>query len=267
MTRASYIQQEMFKSNNVSTLNNRNNSKIISIFPKSKSLNNTTETATKKRTQIRIPVQPLKDLQDIAFVKDYLLNKTNRYSQTHLRDYTLFVLGINFARRIGDLLDITVEDVLHKNNTFKDKVYFLNSKSKIQQTNYLMPQIKEILKLYFKQHPRLLDNRKNHLFPSRQSKRNLYTGGIESMGYDNAYKIFKDIEKEINKTKNDNDKLHIATHTMRKTKATQYVFNNIEDQYALMRASKMLGHKDIATTMHYLGLDEAEIKKVFEDVL
>lgn len=220
-----------------------------------------------KRTQIRIPVQPLKDIQDIQFVKDYLLNKYNRYSANKLRDYTLFVLGINFARRIGDLLNLTIADILHENNTFKDKVYFLNTKSNKQQTNYLVPQIKEILKLYLKHHPELLENRHNHLFPSRQSRRNLLTGGLEPMGYDNAYKIFKTIEEEINKTKDDNDKLHIATHSMRKTKATQYVFNHKDDQYAMLRASKMLGHKDVATTMHYLGLDEDEIKKVYDDVL
>ncbi|SHI14278.1 tyrosine-type recombinase/integrase [Desulfofustis glycolicus] len=55
----------------------------------------------KKGDQIR--VEPLKELQDIAFIKRSLKDKP--------RDYCLFVFGINTNLRASDLLRITVGEV------------------------------------------------------------------------------------------------------------------------------------------------------------
>ena len=49
-------------------------------------------------------VSPIRDLKHIELLKMYLKNK-------NLRDYVLFVLGINSNLRISDLLNLMVYDV------------------------------------------------------------------------------------------------------------------------------------------------------------
>ena len=53
----------------------------------------------KLRKEIREPVQPIKSKDDIEYIKNYLINKKQRYNTIQLRDYTLFVIGINLSRR------------------------------------------------------------------------------------------------------------------------------------------------------------------------
>jgi len=50
-------------------------------------------------------VEPIRDPRKIDAVKKYLKGK-------NIRDYALFVVGINVALRISDLLSLKWEDVL-----------------------------------------------------------------------------------------------------------------------------------------------------------
>ena len=71
-------------------------------------------------------VQPIRDLKKIETMKKLL-------KQQNLRDYCLFVVGINSGLRISDLLQLTIADVIEqgkvkerirlrekKTNKFKD---------------------------------------------------------------------------------------------------------------------------------------------------
>jgi len=96
------------------------------------------------------------------------------------------------------------------------------------------------------------------LFPSRQS-------GKKSMGYNNLYAIYKNIENKINEDKTDNNKVHIATHSARKTWAYQIVQNNKDNRYIIKQVSHTLGHDSEETTSHYLGFDTEETIKLFQN--
>lgn len=214
----------------------------------------------KKRKQIRIPTEPIKLKSDIQLAKDYLLNKPERYSINKTRDYALFVLMINIAKRVGDVLNLKVKDIFNLNGTYKKSFIIITSKRQKQEEIFITPVIKEALDLYFKQNPQILEDRDNGLFPTRESNG-------KSMSYETAWRIYKKIESEINKTKEENEKIHIATHTARKTKAFQYVNNHKDDQYSIAKVSKALGHNDIKTTMCYLGLDRKELSDFYADEL
>ncbi|AGA23039.1 Hypothetical protein YoeC [Bacillus subtilis subsp. subtilis str. BSP1] len=54
-------------------------------------------------------VQPIRSLEKIQEVKQYLLNKNKR-------DYFLFIFGINSALRISDILPLQVKDVQNKDH-------------------------------------------------------------------------------------------------------------------------------------------------------
>ncbi|SUY94523.1 phage integrase [Clostridium sporogenes] len=59
-------------------------------------------------------VEPIRDKTKIQDVKLYLKGK-------NLRSYTMFIVGINVALRITDLLSLKWQDVLKENKkTFKD---------------------------------------------------------------------------------------------------------------------------------------------------
>lgn len=210
----------------------------------------------KLRVLIKEPCQPIKDLADIEFIKNYLLNKKYRYDTNKLRDYTLFVVGINLSRRIGDLLSLTVADILNKNFTFKNGFWMITGKTQRMEHIVLTQNTKNILMDYFKVNPDILKDMNNNLFPSRTSKG-------KSMSYNRALEIMKDVEKEINTTKDENEKLCISTHSLRKTKAYHSMINS-KDTYAMLRISKALGHKNLDATMHYLGLDTEETDKYYE---
>ena len=50
-------------------------------------------------------VQPFKNMGDIDKIKRYLLKKGN------MRNYNLFIMGINVGLRISDLLSLKLNDV------------------------------------------------------------------------------------------------------------------------------------------------------------
>ena len=77
-------------------------------------------------------VNPIKDIEDIEAAKQYFLNKDQRFinTSTNIRNYALFVLSCNCARRIGDILNFTIGDVLNPNGTIRTKVTIREQKTK-----------------------------------------------------------------------------------------------------------------------------------------
>lgn len=219
---------------------------------------NSTHTTHKQRTKVYSPVEPIKSKDDIQLAKEYLLS--NNTSTTQFRDYTMFVLMINFGKRIGDVLNLTVSDVLNGKGQLRNSFWIVTEKTNHKEEIFLNDSVKQILTLYFSKNPKLLDNPDNGLFPTRESKG-------KSMTYDRAYQIFKNIEKAINATKSENEKVRLATHSARKTTAYQYVMSHRDDSYAIAKVSKALGHKSIDATMHYLGLDRKELKDFYSQEL
>ena len=242
----------------MNTMSNTQETNSCNIMDISNRNSNYKNRCVKLRKEIREPVQPIKDLADIQKAKDYLFYKEGRYSITNKRDYAIFVLMINVARRAGDILKLTVGDVLNKNGTFKKEIWMITEKRQHQEVISLSSSAQEALTLYFEEHPEILSDRNNGLFPSRQS-------GNKSMGYNNLYAIYKNIENKINENKDENNKTHISTHSARKTWAYHTTVNNKDDAYIVKHVSKVLGHKDEATTSHYLGFDRDTTVKLFQN--
>lgn len=84
-------------------------------------------------------VQPIRDLKEIETIKKLL-------RQQNLRDYCLFVVGINSGLRISDLLKLRISDVFEKDkpkyhilirekktNKFKDFPLSDNAKSALKE--------------------------------------------------------------------------------------------------------------------------------------
>ncbi|WP_051115645.1 hypothetical protein [Clostridium pasteurianum] len=60
-------------------------------------------------------VEPIKSKREIQAVKNYLSGK-------NLRDYTIFVVGINSALRVSDIVKLKWEDVFYEIGELKKKL-------------------------------------------------------------------------------------------------------------------------------------------------
>lgn len=216
----------------------------------------TPETQKKLRKQANLKhnkstkVYGISNLDDIAIAKAYFL-KTNKWMGGRaLRDYTLFVLSINCARRIGDILSLTVSDVMNmRTGAIVDVVSFHEQKTSKYSDVYLSDTVKETLKEYFKANPEITRDKNNGLFPSRKSK-----GG--NMTTVRAWQIFKDM---ANATGLQEKYRNIGTHSGRKTWAE----HQYETGTPMTVISSCLNHSSEEHTRIYMGLDQEDIKQAY----
>ena len=66
-------------------------------------------------------VEPIRDMKKLEKMKKYLKGKS-------LRDYGLFVLGINSGLRVSDLLNLKIDDVADKGK-LKDRIHLIEQKT------------------------------------------------------------------------------------------------------------------------------------------
>ena len=179
-------------------------------------------------------VQPIRDLKKIETIKKLL-------RQQNLRDYCLFVVGINSGLRISDLLKLRVSDVFEsgkpkdrirlrekKTNKFKD--FPLSDNSKLALREYLKSRD-------YKLNEPLFISRKNKGFLLRQQ----------------AYKIINDVAKSIG------IKDKIGTHTLRKT----FGYHAYNNGYDITLIQKLFNHSTPAITLRYIGITQEELYDVY----
>lgn len=178
-------------------------------------------------------VQPIRDKEKIEKVKQILKARNTR-------DLLLFVFGINSALRISDILSLRKKDVVSgtltitEGKTNKHKEILLNSA------------IMEILKDYL---PTLDDN--DFLFKSRQAKKN----GDKVISRQQAYTILTKAFKQAGIEEN------CGSHTMRKT----FGYWNYKKYKDVAKLQKVLNHSAPSVTLRYIGIEQDEINKMYED--
>jgi len=189
-------------------------------------------------------VEPIKNIKDIAKVKQYLLGKSNK------RDYMLFVVGINVGLRAGDLLSLKIGDVIDNGN-IKDFVRMQEQKTRKMREFTLNASAKEAIRLY-------LDSIDGYdpgdfLFKSRK-------GGI-ALTVESVHKIIKTTLRELG------IKGNYGTHTLRKTFAYHTYTSNVRDNPAIVETlQKMLNHSSQAVTLRYIGITKEVITDVYNSL-
>ncbi|BFH18169.1 putative integrase/recombinase YoeC [Paenibacillus dendritiformis] len=130
-------------------------------------------------------VQPIRDIKQIEMMKSFLLNRS-------IRDWFLFVMGINVGLRISDLLPLQVKHVKNKTHivirerkTGKSKRFPINAELRSLINEYIEGKTND-----------------DFLFPSRKTKKNI--DRIQ------AYRILNAAAAEVGLCE-------IGTHTLRKT--------------------------------------------------
>lgn len=179
-------------------------------------------------------VQPIRDLKKIDTIKKLL-------KQQNLRDYCLFVLGINSGLRISDLLKLRISDVSEKGK-IKDRIRLREKKTNKFKDFPLSNSTKSALKEYLKTREY---NENEPLFVSRKNKGFLLR--------QQAYKIINDVAKSVG------IKEKIGTHTLRKT----FGYHAYNNGYDITLIQKLFNHSSPAVTLRYIGITQDEMDDVY----
>lgn len=175
-------------------------------------------------------VEPIKDKKKLQAMALYLKGK--KY-----RDYVLFILGINSALRISDLLSLKVSDVrrktriiLREQKTGKIKDFPINTFCK------------SVLKEYIHDMPD-----ESPLFPSQK--------GTNSISRIQAYRIIREAATAVG------IKEKVGTHTLRKTFA-YWVYRQEDYDIGLLQC--LLNHSSSAVTLRYIGVTRDRLDAVYQ---
>lgn len=185
-------------------------------------------------------VQPIRDKRDLENCINYLKEQTRKTKSSKTRyikdrNYTLFIIGINTALRISDLLSLKVKNV--KNGYINIREQKTNKVNQIVIHNELQKIIISYIKRY-----NISDS--SYLFQSRK-------GFNKPITKTHAYRLMKELQSKL--------KINypIGTHTLRKSFGYHY-YKSTNNVVALQ---KMLNHSDPQTTLIYIGMIQTEVDK------
>ena len=183
-----------------------------------------------------ISVDPIRDEQKIQTMKSYLKGK-------NLRDHALFVVGINIALRITDLLVLTWGDVVDENGKFKE-IRLLKGKTKKERRIQLnKPSQRALEELLESLDGYSMDD---YLFQSRE-------GAQKPLSRQQALNILKNAAIAVGIKDN------VGTHSLRKT----WGYHAWKKGFNPAIIMETLNHSDLTVTKRYLGIQQDDINNLY----
>lgn len=191
-------------------------------------------------------VEPLRTRADIAKMKRILQTRS-------ARDYALFVLAINTGFRIGDLLALTVGDVLagagarlriaprvmvREQKTHKKRIAILNAPARKALKQYLSTRARR-----FPEDP---------LFISRNRDK---SGSYRAISRAQAWRRLSDAARACGI-------VSFGTHSMRKT----FGYFHYKAGQPLEEIQKILNHSSPAVTLCYIGITQEKLEQSYNDI-
>jgi site-specific recombinase XerD len=174
-------------------------------------------------------VEPIRNKKQIDSMKKYLRGQ-------NVRDYLLFVLGINSGLRICDLLKLTVAEVKDK-----DRISIREQKTGKSKDFPLSDTCKKVIAEYIK----TTTLTSGSLFPSRKGKKPI--SRIQ------AYRILNIAASRVGIAE------AVGTHTLRKTFGYHAYQNGVD----VTRIQKLLNHSAPSITLAYIGITKEELDNVY----
>jgi len=176
-------------------------------------------------------VDPIKSKHQIKIMYQFLQGKNPT-----LRNATIFLLGISFAYRISDLLQLKCSD-LFANNEYRFKEYIHTIESKKNKHKRFVPpeKVKKAIKKYAAKNKLTIDD---WLFPSKSNR-------SKHLDRSNAWRFLSQAAREVGI-------VHIGSHSLRKTWGYHYYIDT-KDIRTIMR---ILNHDSESDTLRYIGWDQ-----------
>lgn len=191
-------------------------------------------------------VEPIRDLRVLKkmrqfFVSEYERTNNQRKKLAAMRNNLLFIIGLNSALRIGDILNLTWENLLSG-----DRFIIKESKTKKFNNKFINNDIVSAVEKY-----------KTAL--SEYEITYADTDKVFDITSQNFIKVLKRAGKMCGFTEN------IGTHTMRKTFSYWYLMNNKGNSRALTVLCSLLNHSEERVTLNYAGISLDEWKTIFDE--
>lgn len=178
-------------------------------------------------------VQPIREKKILDTMKKVLRS-------SNLRDYNLFILGINSGLRISDLLNLKVSDVCDEKGKIKDRIVIREKKTNKLKDFPLGETSKKALKEYV-----ITLKPVQALFASRK--------GYKPITRQKAYRILNDAARSIGITE------QIGTHSLRKT----FGYHAFKAGVDITRIQKLLNHSSPSVTLTYIGITQDDLDNVY----
>lgn len=179
-----------------------------------------------------IATDPIRSPQKILAIKD-LLKRTN------ITHYLLFVLGLNTALRVSDLLSLKVRDVLTSTGDIKATFKIIEQKNKRHREIALNATAQKAIVDFVSRKKNL--EMDTYLFTTNRS-------GNGPMTRQNAHIIIKKATQAVELKGN------YSMHSLRKT----WGFTAYNQKIRLPEISKKLGHTSPASTLRYIGVEKEQ---------
>jgi integrase len=161
------------------------------------------------------------------------------------RDEVLFILGINTALRISDLLSLTLSDVTDISGKISEEISMKEQKTGKVRSFPLNRVVRESLADWL---PRLEANLNASLFPSQKN-------GGKAITRWHARRVLAAAGEAVG-LKN------IGTHSLRKT----FGYHAFMRWKSIELVQKLLGHSSPAITLRYIGITREEMDTVYLDL-
>jgi integrase len=170
------------------------------------------------------------------------IRKILRARETGLRDEALFVLGINSAFRIGDLLRLTVGDVVTKGK-LKKRLVMREQKTKKNRQIALNDAASKVLENFLRSRGPIKNlSLSDPLFPSS-------TSPDHTICRQRFHQILKEAATELGLDS-------FSAHSLRKTFGF-HVYKASGNNIALVQ--KLLNHSSSSVTLRYIGVDQEDM--------
>ncbi|MDQ0188269.1 site-specific recombinase XerD [Alicyclobacillus cycloheptanicus] len=163
-----------------------------------------------------------------------------------LRDYCLFVLGINSGLRISDLLALHLSDVVDEAGKIKDRITLREKKTGKAKDFPLGDNAKKAISEFLKERQKFSLN--EALFNSRK--------GGTSITRQHAWRIINEAARNVGITE------EIGTHTLRKT----FGYHAYQSGVDITRIQKLLNHSAPSITLAYIGITQEELDDVYLNI-
>ena len=171
-----------------------------------------------------------------------------------VRNRGLFMIGVSTGGRISELLSLQISDVYQNGRPVTDLLY---SKSIVKggEVSRAVPvnrdgrqAIDDLIGWHIDAYG--MTEKSRPLFPSRNGQ------GQKRMSRRTAHDVLKNAFEAAGLNG------HLATHSLRKSFARR-LYDRTGDIFAVQ---EMLGHKAVATTQQYLGVNYASVREAIEEM-
>ena len=183
-------------------------------------------------------VEPIRELKKIAEMKEVLRSES-------FRDEALFVFGINTALRIGDLLSLTIGDILDEKRQLVKSIELREQKTGKAKLFPINNAIKSALSAYL--HERAQAGCSEPLFLSKK-------GGPLSRWQ--ARRILNAAGTAVGLER-------IGAHSLRKTFG-YHVYKKTGGNIGLVQ--KLLNHSTAESTLRYIGINREQMDSTYLDL-